>query len=428
MTTTRATIVALTGILAGVMCPPMLGQAAAEDVPDHIKAATTRPSAHNPCFDKKGLWPADVKKTAYYKETWEPARLLVWAGERKGQIGDKQLKDPANWVEFPASEDGYGEPREAKTPPDGKTDVVFPDVPRAMRTGGISCRHLTIGSNVRFGSSPGIGNVWAYGQVQAAFLHLTFRGDKDTFFRGGGTAKALRLNKAEGASVELLGSYRVGDWTEFNTGTFIIGPDATLMAGPRHQNIIAPKGTLVLMDGATYRTVRPKSTDTDLRIWGTVMAGMPDRPLKKDATFALNGKTKGGSSLRLTTIGVLAVHSADPKTVRLVFRMRDWPDDSKRPHKKVPIDLFLAGKTDFDGVRFEDMRTGGIRLTGRHVRESWKHVSFGHNSADDPDDLFAYDIRGVHIGRPGFGPQGRARQQLQQLKKEADARKESEAQ
>lgn len=57
-----------------------------------------------------------MKETAYYKQKWEPARLLVW-GKKGTHTGP--LKNPANRLE-------NGKP--AEEGPDENTDIVFPDV------------------------------------------------------------------------------------------------------------------------------------------------------------------------------------------------------------------------------------------------------------------------------------------------------------
>jgi hypothetical protein len=401
----------------------------AVDVPDYVAAAMEAPSAHNPCFDKTGLWPEDVRNTAYYKQKWAPARLLVWVGPRKGKIEGEQLKDPANWLEFqPVEGGGYGQARAATAPPDGKTDVQFPDSPGRMvvaARSGFPRRHLTVGRNVRCEIDDHAGNVWAYGAVEGGFVHMDLHGDRDTFFRGKGGCKALKVNKAAGSSAELIGGHiRVVDWMEINTGTLIVGPGYTLRGGLRHQNIIAPKGTMALMDGATFLTSRWKPHDYDLDIFGTVMAGMPDRPLRADATFALSGKPKGAGgkgepgdrSLRLQPIGSIIVHSAAPEKARLVFRMRTQ-EETRGEYERYEsnlLDMIFAGKTEFDGVVFQDIAAGGIQVADAQVHQGWKHVVHGGRNAVQPDKLFSY---GVSKGIGGvWSPQKTAAKQLEEIR------------
>ena len=135
-------------VVAGLLCMPAV--AAEPEAAYDIKT----PGAHNPCYDRKDLWPEDVKQTAYYREKWEPARLLVWAGKKEGTIGPDDVKYPANWLEFPPAADGkgYGSARPASTPPDENTDVVIPDQQKSCTfdDGSGKYRHLTIGRNARF--------------------------------------------------------------------------------------------------------------------------------------------------------------------------------------------------------------------------------------------------------------------------------------
>ena len=373
------------------------------------------PGAHNPCYDQKGLWPEDVKKTAYYKEAWEPARLLVWTSKKEGNLKPEDVNDLANWQEYPALSGGrYGGARPATAPSDANTDVVFPDSPqnehgrRTVIQAPLPARHLTIGRNVwlDFWHRPQVtGNLWVDGTWLNPAMNLA--GGKNNFVRFSGErfqTKELRVNKQAGAAVEFLGSrIQCEDWLEINSGVMIAGPGCTLAMGNRHQNIIAPKGTLVLMSGATFKTYQEKDFAYDLDVFGKVWAGTPERPLTSDAIFSLNGKSKtkaihpfgnpGDRSFRLQPTGAIAVCSADPAKARLVFKL-----DAASKHKL--IDLKLAGTLSFDGVLFEDVELGGIQLRDADVRKAWKNVSFGQRNAVKSDELVAYnagsDLGGVH--------------------------------
>ena len=372
----------------------------AEDLPKTPSPAydLATPGAHHPRYDQKGLWPEDVQKTAYFKETWEPARLLVWSGPPTGKIRPEVWSLPANWQEYPPAAAGYGKPQPATTGPDEKSDVVVSARKDGLEfSGNLPARHLTIGSGVRIvdvRSTPQ-GNIWNDGYYGGGFLHADFRGKKNTFMRGSGPfkAKAVFVNKAADAAVELVGAYmECVDWMELNTGRLIAGPGAILGMGNRHQNIIAPKGTLVLMGGSTFKTYAPKDHDYDLDVFGKVLAGTPERPLTTDAVFLLNSKPKNKQvgdgnlnhrSLRLEPIGSITVNSADPAKARLVFR--PWDD-------KALIDLMFAGNTVFDGVRFEGMELGGIQIKDEAVRKGWKNVTFGERNAGKPDEIFSYKV------------------------------------
>ena len=123
----------------------------------HAQAwAVEPPSAHNPCYDDRKLWPESVKQTAYYKEKWEKARVLVWA-QQKGKFKG-QVDSPENWLEY--LPDGTGG-KQATKGPDAKTDVVFPDGDYTVegpggweQWGSFSARHLTAVRHNRAGDDP----------------------------------------------------------------------------------------------------------------------------------------------------------------------------------------------------------------------------------------------------------------------------------
>jgi hypothetical protein len=380
-------------------------------VPDHIKAAATRPSAHNPCFDKKGLWPTDVKKTAYYKQKRAPARLLVWA--KKGDHNESVLA-AGNWLEHSASRGGSavtgGKP--ARKGPDEKTDLLFPDAGERCRvgadTGTLKARHITIGRNVRLTTKSLIleGNIWVRESGGLRCRNPKFGGGRGTFARNDSDLVQFKMphcTKQPDASVEFLGPWGNADGLYVASGTMVIGPDSTFYAGVRHQNTVCPKARLVILSGATYTTARPKTTEYDLDVFGDVLAGTPDRPLVKDAQFSLSFKSRGtierrgrpwgekdDCGLLLRPGGRIAVHSADPKHARLVFRLRP-PRDKKNPREKPlgdEICLTLLGKTELNGVEFDNVRRGGIRLADPDVRKQWKNVFFGKGNKTPPDELF----------------------------------------
>jgi hypothetical protein len=50
--------------------------------------------------------------------------------------------------------------------------------------------------------------------------------------------------------------------------------------------------------------------------------------------------------------------------------------------------MFLAGKTSFDGVLFDDVLKGGIGITDLQGRSHWKNVVWGDRNFGLPDELF----------------------------------------
>ena len=399
------------------------------------------PSAHNPCFDQPGLWPEDVKKTAYYQQKWEPARLLVWA--RTGQrMEAKALMDPKNWLEYPPSPGGYDEKsgKPATQPPDENTDVLFPDSDRSYEIGGgagitLRVRHLTLGAKATFGYGVDRleigGNVWLRKDLGHFGSHThSYFGNKATFLRNDRPlpkagippdwALALGVNKPKGGSIEFLGPWAIGDELHIDSGTMLLGPNSVFYAGNRGPHVVYPGGTLVLMSGSTFRIRANKCYHHDLIVSGTVLAGTPERPLKSDCVFCLSFKAHGevdaslpqnrhlknlstpnDSGLVINPEGRLAVHSADPAKARLVFRWHGLeaeafvgPDAPRESIKDVPrrIAIILLGQVELNGVEFNDMRRGGIVLADPSVRRQWENVFHGKNNGGSPEELYrVYD-------------------------------------
>lgn len=369
------------------------------------------PAAHNPCYDRKGLWPEDVKQTAYYNEKWEPARLLVWAkrGKFKGPVASAE-----NWLEYLPDGSG-GQP--ATKGPDAKTDVVFPDGNYTVegpggweQWGTFAVRHLTQGKGVKVNvRDPAIvGNLWQFdGPGGFHIMEPRWVGNKHAFARSENRRtpgfKIPSVNKTEGASVEFLGFWNNADGWNVNNGVMILGPDVIFLGGDRHILCVEESGTLIMMSGATFQLTQRRNMWRDLYIKGKFLAGTPDRPLTRDAIIYLNDKTggqvtpnsyKGG--MLLLPQGSMAVNSADPTKARLVFALAKYPlpgnakEQSKRKESEKPgkIDMALYGKADFNGVEFNDVRTGGIEITDPAIRAGWKNVFYGTNNAGEPDTLF----------------------------------------
>jgi len=371
----------------------------AADTPYDFKA----PAAHNPCYDQKGLWPEDVKKTAYYKEKWEPARLLVWAkrGSFKGQVDSAE-----NWLEY--LPDGTGG-KPATKGPDAKTDIVFPDGDYKVEGPGgwgdwgtFAVRHFTQGKGVVLHvRDPAVfGNHWQFdGPDGWHTMEPTWVGNKHAFARSDNKKsvgyKIPYIRKIEGASVEFLGFWNNQDGWYVETGVMILGPDVLFRSGPRHVMNVEEAGTLIMMSGATFILTQPRNMWTDLTIKGKFLAGTPERPLIKDAYLYLNDKSVGAPhghqptdrGIILHPQGSIAVNSSDPQKVRLVIALAKYPDE-KAQEKPGRITMSLFGKVDLNGVLFNDVQTGGIEITNPSVRAGWKNVVFGKDNAGEPDTLF----------------------------------------
>jgi len=400
----------ITGLVTGLVIA-LLASAlvAGEPVAYDPKA----PSAHHPCYDQPGLWPEDVKKTAYYKEKWEPARLLVWAkkGNFKGPVDNAE-----NWLEYPP-DGSVGKP--ATTGPDAKTDIVFPDGDYKVEGpgswgeyGGFPVRHLTQGKGVHLSlRNPSVlGNYWQFEGPAAWHIHEPrWVGNRHAFARNENRRtigfKIPSVNKGEGASVEFLGYWNNQDGWYVENGVMILGPDVLFHGGPRHVLNVEEAGTLVMLSGATFQLTQRRAMWMDISIKGRLLVGTPERPLTKDAFMYLNDKSDGNKptdrGLILSPKGSITVTSADPKKARLVFALAKYPArgkaeeqaKQKESEKNQKIVMSLYGKVDFNGVEFNDIRTGGIEITGQSIRAGWKNVFYGKDNAGEPETLFTVNAK-----------------------------------
>ncbi len=303
-----------------------------------IAAITEKPTADNPLFDNKEVWPMLVGDEYFLKQKWEEGRTYIWdvektieAGEQSRRRRDPDASDPSNWIDA-----ATGKP--ATELPDIDTDLILPDseTPYKAALGeengkGAFCRHVTIGKNAAFSTWGArhhqfrlFGNLWIRpgGSMRTGQGNLVFTGDKHTFLRydwpEDGVLKRLhderaispfkvngeiiktpwlancigtymRHEKPEGISTEVLGLARMADEVGIKSGTFIIGRDSRFVStGPSSVSI--NKGAkVVLMDGAQCSHGQNQFVNRD---WGVqagaaVTGGTPDRPLKRDAYMGL---------------------------------------------------------------------------------------------------------------------------------------------
>ena len=165
---------------------PATGLGAALD----IKAITAKPTACNPQFDNKKVWPSLAGDEYFLKQKWPKARLLIWAHPDKNPTRSTPLSllDPANWIDA-----ATGKPSD--TLPDMDTDIILPDADKPYKAiikkgeKGFACRHMTIGRNAEFqpaggGSLSVFGNVWLHPEGKLyVYRTLAMKGSCDTFIR-----------------------------------------------------------------------------------------------------------------------------------------------------------------------------------------------------------------------------------------------------
>lgn len=377
-------------------------------------------SAHEPRYENASLWPADVMKAAYAREQWPKARLLVWA--KPGQSA-RDGTDPKCWLE-----DG----KPAARTFDANTDLLLPDADKnywvaiqGRKYQPAPCRHVTIGkgAGLVWQHSAG-GNTWVRKGGSLQYLD-SFVGDKHAFCRNDNDKPInlvdhLYVKKAGGASVEFLGPFSTDDELSVQSGTMILGPGSEFAAGDRTTVTIQPEASLVLLSGSYFHRRHNCDWGRDVEVTGKLMAGTPQRPLTMDCRIGLSYKSKGvfqgtkrdarmpapdDYGLFIAPSGLLSIHSTDPKTARLVLNCAEMEHDAAQvrilgektgdgagllaklkglPHK---IDAALLGKIEMDGILFDDMRNGGIRLLDPSVRLQWKNVFYGERNEGKPDDL-----------------------------------------
>jgi len=383
-------------------------------------------TAHDPHFGDPKIWPANLEagKAAYARQIWPKGRLMIWAKpgtSNRGQDG----ADPKYWME-----DG----KPATKSFDENTDLVLP----ACQTGrywvviqgrkyqASPCRHVTVGKNAGLvWQHSSQANTWIKAGGAVQFLD-SFVGNTHTFCRNDnqqsiGLVDHLYIQKTAGASVEFIGSFHSDDELSVHSGTMLLAPGSEFGAGDRTDVTILPKAQLVLLSGSNFHRRNNCDWGRDCVVSGALLAGMPDRPLTGDCRIGLSYKSKGvflgpkrdgrmpgpdDYGLVVDPGGSLRVHSADPKTARLVFHCPGLDHDAGQVRilgdkigrgdvllsqlKSLPrkIDMLLLGKVDLDGVLFDDVLKGGILLPDPQVRLQWKNVFYGEKNQGPPEELY----------------------------------------
>jgi len=391
----------------------------------------------------------------YAKEQWtKPKRLLVWA--KPGESGD--FSKTENWLAFGAAPTG-------STWWDSDTDILLPsstvryklvpgshpELPEGRMT--FTVRHITAerGSYIASEGCKVYGNEWARlgGRINMRFLNGWY-GSKHTFTRvdalmvyqlgvagsdvmwglWAGADKArvrpetevdicqyLTVEKEDNASVEFLGVITSRDKIQIMKGMAIGGPDCQVMSDTRNGDHVHPGATLALLDGALWGKRSSFCRPDSINVQGTLLAGLPDRPLTRDATLLVNKKDytslmtgndrRDAAGLRINKTGKMRVYSSDPTKARLVIRngrCDDGPgplDSGSDPGKlalhrnrwlALPqyVDVALLGDVVLDGVVFEDLWKGGLRLADLKQRDAWQHITLAPScQSQKPEDLFA---------------------------------------
>ncbi len=224
----------------------------------------------------------------------------------------------------------------------------------------------------------------------------------------------------DGGTLELIGELRsAADRLSIaGTGTTIISEGSELLDGSRSALWVQHGATLALLQDAfagTEMTQQRPQCYASMIVGGTLRIGLPDKPIRRDMRFALSGIRKDlvnhspglsvrstGSSFVLGPQGLFAIHSADPKTARVIISMhdskralaRDADYRAKSPKARDKalwnpegIVCYFAGRTEIDGVLFDKLYPGGI-VVAPDARSKWKNVSYGRNNLAEPEELY----------------------------------------
>ena len=349
-------------------------------------------------------------KPAYETETWPKATLLVY--------------DPAakKWTKNGKS---------TSEKPNRNTDILLPAAEKPYTLSGnrkFHCRHVTIEKNACLLGAHGGGPVFVWGNChvkEGGRIHFVdVVGEKHTYFKldGGEHTKyvytaerwkgpwlqpcataqihhKMQVTKAETGSVEFIGNVGIGDEFYLSRGKMIIGPDSEF-----RYNGSTAKGTFEIFDGGILElqsgaAVAPHKARSSMKLFnisvyrgGVLQAGSPERPLTKDAYVRLgfDGKANSGrNGLYLGKGGCIKVHSSNPSKARLVFEAVNHVSGAGAQGNSKGIELHLGGETDCDGVLFDYVRQGGIRLADMNAPAEWKNVFFGKNNACGKKELYA---------------------------------------
>jgi len=391
-------------------------------------AGAAQPSAHSPDYTNKKSWPLLTGKEHFVQEKWQQARILVWAnpgrhggapaggagGAGRGKPitvppGTLDPADPKHWLE-----DG----KPAAAPPDKDTDVVVPEAAQEYTVNLVAARHITVGQNATVIVPRLVGNLWIKpgGRVYSTGRSARIEGDKHTFIRNDNlpldpAAKRdlpgrkadwrmsigydILVQKYKNASVEFLGVIWAGDELVVWEGTAIVGPDSVLRPGRPSTTVIGTEASLIMMSGSYFGKQGCGGGPVDIHVKGRVLAGTPERPLTKDARLGVScphiytdnrgDHQHGQYGLLIEPAAELRVHSSDPAKARLILK---WNEGGSASANKEKINLTLLGKLDLNGVVFDQVAKGGIKLPELAQRAQWKNVFFTERNEGKPDELF----------------------------------------
>ena len=422
-----------------------------------VSATLSKPTAGRPQFGNKEAWPDLVGDEYFLKPKWPKGRTLIWPHAGKSFSRSAPRPDPlqpASWIDA-----ATGNPAVAM--PDMDTDIILPDANKPYKVifKGAKhrvCRHLTVGRNATFEPGGGgalavFGNVWIRpGGDLYVYRTLQLVGGRNTFFRNDwpadGALKKLHdsggivsfdpanpwswrthrtpcvchffRHDKPGATTEFLGYSSSRDEVHIMAGTLVVGRDSRFLCGGAAMISIGKGATLALMDGAMAgKTVNQFGVCLRME-GGSITAGLPDRPLRRDARVGLGysnwmnlsfpdqrnssrGNPHDYGRFSGSLSGALIGHPAKGADARLVVgwqrisaggggRDVKKTDGFHRTFAKLlpKITVWVDNDTKIANVRFEDVHRGGIVMPDVAAAAKWTNVSFGRGClSKDPKEL-----------------------------------------
>ena len=384
-------------------------------------------TAHQPLFADQALWNDDARQAAYAKQVWPAARVLVWASPGSAAKDGWEAK---HWLE-------NGKPALKGIDPD--TDLVLPDAPGeyfVSLTDGrkyqpAAFRHLTIGKRAMVaGHFATRGNVWV--KAGGGFMNMDQSvGDGHVFLRDDNLGRASEhrgrtmvdhffVRKSAGSSVEFIGIFKSEDNWQCESGMMVVAPQSEIGMGNRTPPIIRKGASIAIMSGGYLSRRSNCDWGTDLTVEGSLLGGLPGRPLTSDARLGLGWKTKGmfltgnrggrypgpdNMGMVVADSGRITVTTADPAKARLLINCSKRDNDSGQianisqgqalngealvaKMNELPrlTDMSILGEVTWGGLRFDNILKGGIKV--KAIPDLVTGPIFGQGNAGTPRELF----------------------------------------
>jgi len=390
---------------------------------------------------RNALWGDSAGKGQYGKyarQEWPDCPVMIWA-----HPGTSGLRfTGSNWLDetgMPYFEVPLLSQRNVRSD-NAPIDMLLPAADTRYSAGGWGGggneggppnRHLTIEYNATYGITYNVqGNLWMkhgsglVGKHRGRFFSeqpdvhrfLRFDGDRlgreDTLIesRDAVIGQWGHFGTGKGSTLEMIGQIRSAADRLYidGSGTFILSEGSFLSDGNRSAISIAPGATLALLQDAKVGHETTFQRDCCASIWigGTLMIGLPDKPIHRDMPLHLGGvttdrinRTPGGgmrivgASLVLSDKGRFVVHSVDPQRARMILKMHDSErakDTGKRYNrdgKPGGLICYFGGKAELNGVMFDNVHPGGI-IAPAAMRKTWKNVFYGEHNLAAPEKLY----------------------------------------